>query len=187
MVPMKGPDILAKAAVQILNDQNNTEFSFQFAGSKDSSNRDQQTIMEVKEILKDFDDGERVNYLGNPSYEEMPAHYHQADIVVLPLQVETENISVFEAWASGTPLITTQQVGKNGYMKHEENCLIVPNRDFQKLGDAILRLVHDVELRERLTNNGFEVVRKRFRWSHTAEKTVQFYEKVLNEINEDIR
>lgn len=181
MVSMKGPEFLAKAAVQILKEQNSTEFSFYFAGSEPSSNRNQSTIREVKEILNQYADGQRVTYLGNPSYEEMPAYYDRADIVVLPLQIETENISVFEAWASGTPLITTTQVEKNGYMKDKENCLIVPKRDPQKLAEAIIRLAENLQLRQKLAANGRELVQKQFKWSHMAEKTSKFYREILND------
>jgi phenylacetate-CoA ligase len=111
----------------------------------------------------------------------MPAYYDRADIVVLPLQIETENISVFEAWASGTPLITTTQVEKNGYMKDEENCLIVPKRDPQKLAEAIIRLAEDLQLRQKLASNGRELVQKQFRWSHVAKKTAEFYRVILND------
>jgi len=124
-----------------------------------------------------------VKFLGNPQYQQMPSYYRQADIVVLPLQVETENISIFEAWASGTPLITTKQVEKNGYMVHEENCLIVPNKDPQKMADAILRLSKDLGLRQKLAANGREWVQNRFRWSQVAEKTSEFYREVFKKRN----
>lgn len=180
MVPMKGAPILAKAAVQLLKEKRHRHYSFWFAGSGLSSNREKNTIEQVKELLMKYHDVNRVKYLGNPSYEEMSEYYNQADIVVLPLRVETENISVFEAWASGTPLITTQQVEKNGYMKHEENCLIVPDKDTMKLAVAIARLASDVKLRQTLAENGRKLVEDRFTWCHAAEKTAAFYREILN-------
>jgi glycogen(starch) synthase len=179
MIPQKGVEVLAKAAKILLQKEAGLEFKFRFAGSGDASNRDMGVIKRVKNLLDEDVEKGNVQFLGNPSYREMPAFYSEADIVVLPLQVETENISVFEAWATGTPLITTKQVEKNGYMVHEENCLIVPNNDPQKIADAILRLSKDLELRQKLAANGREWVQNRFRWSQVAEKTEELYREVL--------
>ena len=183
LVPMKGPSVLAKAVTLICRKNDNTNFSIWFAGDKLPLNRDNNTTKKVKTILNSSSEEYSVKFLGNPQYQQMPSYYRQADIVVLPLQVETENISIFEAWASGTPLITTKQVEKNGYMVHEENCLIVPNNDPHKMADAILRLSKDLELRQKLAANGREWVQNRFRWSQVAEKTSEFYREVFKKRN----
>lgn len=179
LIPSKGPEILAKAAYRILHNYQNKDLSFWFAGSEIASNRDKQSIRKVKEILNDFTDTDAVRFLDNPSYEEMPWYYSCADIVVLPLQVETENLSVFEAWSSGVPLITTYQVEKNGYMIDEENCLIVPDKDVRELAETILRLLLDKNLRDKLAKNGRTLVENHFRWADAAVKTAQFYDEIL--------
>ncbi|MCG2591050.1 glycosyltransferase family 4 protein [Rhodohalobacter sulfatireducens] len=183
MIPQKGVEVLAKAAKVLLQHQDGLEFKFLFAGSGDASNRDSGVIKRVKELLNEDVEKENVQFLGNPTYKEMPAFYSEADIVVLPLQVETENISVFEAWATGTPLITTKQVEKNGYMVHNENCLVVPDQDPEKLSEAIIRLAGDLQLRQTLSANGRELVQNQFRWFHAAEKTADFYREVLTTKN----
>lgn len=183
MIPQKGVEVLAKAAKILLQTQDKIEFTFWFAGSGEGSNRDSGVIKRVKELLDLGVKKGNVQFLGNPTYEEMPAFYSKADIVVLPLQVETENISVFEAWASGTPLITTERVEKNGYMMHNENCLVVPDQDPEKLSEAIIRLAEDLQLRQTLAANGRELIQNRFRWFHAAEKTAEFYREVLNNKN----
>lgn len=183
MIPQKGVEVLAKAVKVVLQSQGGFEFKFLFAGSGNASNRDSGVIKRVKELLDvDVKKGS-VEFLGNPTYKVMPAFYRNADIIVLPLQVETENISVFEAWASATPLITTKKVEKNGYMNHEENCIVVPDQDPEKLSEAIIRLAENHQLRQTLAANGRELVRKRFRWFHAAEMTAEFYREVLNNNN----
>lgn len=179
MIPVKGAEILAKAAVTILQNYQTGNIMFWFGGSESMSNRDDSSILRVKEILNDFTDTDTIKFLGNPSYEEMPWYYHEADIVVLPLQTETENISVFEAWASGTPLIVSSQIGKNGYMRDEGNCLIVPNNDPERLAEAILRLTVDDELKEKLIRNGRVLAESRFNWADTADKTADFYSDIF--------
>lgn len=180
IIPEKGADILAEAARTILSDYPHTNLSFWFAGSENRSNRSEESIAQVKEILGDFIDTPAVRFLGDPTYEEMSGYYREADMVVLSLQVETENISVFEAWASGTPLITTQQLEKNGYVQHEENCLTVPMRNAQSLSEAIIRLSADQKLRERLIKNGKKLAENRFTWEIAAQKTARLYREILN-------
>lgn len=186
LVPMKGGKILAKAAIEILSNNKNSEFSFWFAGDDYVSNTDDRYIKRVKKMLKGFRNSNDVKFLGNPSYEEMPWYYSVVDIVVLPLQVETENISVFEAWASGAPLITTKQVEVNGYMIDKENCLVVPNKDPKRLADTILRLSIDDELRDELVKQGRELVESRFTWSHTAERTSAFYHDIFERVGDEV-
>jgi asparagine synthetase B (glutamine-hydrolysing)/GT2 family glycosyltransferase/glycosyltransferase involved in cell wall biosynthesis len=68
-----------------------------------------------------------------------------------------------EAMASGTPCVLTSEGGLSEYAVDEENCLIVPPRMTGRMSAAILRLLDDVPLRERLRRAGLETAA---RFSH---------------------
>jgi glycosyltransferase involved in cell wall biosynthesis len=63
-----------------------------------------------------------------------------------------------EAMACGAVSVLTEVGGVNEYARNEENALLVPPRDPQAAADAILRLLDDDALYERLRDNGLATV-----------------------------
>jgi glycosyltransferase involved in cell wall biosynthesis len=168
MIPEKGTEELAKAAEILMSDPEGPKY------------RDERTIRNVKRRLERFELRGRVAYLDNPPYEAMAKHYQQSDIVVLPLKIETENISVFEAWASGTPLLVTRHMSTSGYLEDEMNCLMAESCDPETLAQEIRRLTADTGLQQKLAQNGLELAREKFTWERAANETIRFYKKILN-------
>ncbi len=123
-----------------------------------------------------------VFFLDTPLYCEMPELYRSADIVVLPLQEETENIAVLEAWASGKALISTRKIAKNGYAKHAENCWLTDTRDSDQLASAIEKLAENPSLRKKIGMKGRELAENMFTWEKIATKTVGFYDKITQSL-----
>lgn len=179
LVKEKGPEVLAEAVTLLSRDHGLPNIHTLFAGSDPESNRSEQLVERVKKMLaKHIQTGE-VEFAGNPAYIEMPALYHQSDIVVLPLLKETENISVFEAWASRCALIVTDVLERNAYIQHGINAFVVPSGNPGKLAEAIGLLAGDPELRNRLCDNGQRIVNEKFTWEQAANKTKQFYKEIL--------
>ncbi len=110
----------------------------------------------------------------------MPKFYRQADIVVLPFKMGTESLSVFEAWASATPVISLRLEETNKFILEGENCILVDNSDPQLLTHTIRDLAVDLELRDHLAESGLRTARDHCGWNHRAEKTAEFYREILN-------
>ncbi len=98
------------------------------------------------------------------SYEEMPKVYQQADILVVPSKriktwEEQYGMILVEAMASGLPIIAyhsgaiPEVLNKAG--------LLVKEGDIDGLTDAIIKLIKDEKLREKLGRMGRERVEKR--------------------------
>ena len=184
MIHIKGPEILAKAALELFKSNPDINISYLFAGSDSASNIEDKTIGIVKEILKPLLNEGLVTFAGNPSYGNMADLYRSADIVVLPLLVESENLSVFEAWASECALIVSEQLAQNNYVKDGKNCLVVANNNYSQLKEAILKLVDDVDFKRKLIRRGKETVEKQFSWEMIAKETAKFYELIIDRYNE---
>jgi len=79
--------------------------------------------------------------------------YRRAKIVVLPLHdmLHPGGITtLLEAFACGKAVVAANARGIRDYLRHEENCLVVPCGDADALNHAVLRLMQDDGLRERL-------------------------------------
>jgi glycosyltransferase involved in cell wall biosynthesis len=85
---------------------------------------------------------------GSLLHAEMPELYRSHDIYVFPSLVEGSSLSIYEALASGLPVITTPNSGS--IVRDGLEGIIVPPRDVERLADAIERLVQDPELRLRM-------------------------------------
>jgi len=81
-----------------------------------------------------------------------------------------------EAMACGTPCVLTSDGGIIEYARDGENCLTVAPRLTLRMSEAILRLLDDPRLRERLRRGGLETA-ARFSHVHAAEQHLRLYQR----------
>lgn len=91
--------------------------------------------------------------------EELNNFYRKAQIYVLPTYHEGFPRTIWEAMASGTPVITTPVGSIPYYLKAEENCLLVPSRNTEQLCMAIEKIIKNENLRKRIISNSYELVK----------------------------
>jgi glycosyltransferase involved in cell wall biosynthesis len=86
--------------------------------------------------------------------------------------VEAFSLAITEAWARGKPVIASA-VGEVPYrVRHMVDGLLVPPRNPRALADAILQLIRDRKLGERL---GAEGKKKVITWGKVIEKLLRLY------------
>jgi glycosyltransferase involved in cell wall biosynthesis len=76
------------------------------------------------------------------------------DVIALPSTHEGLPLTGLEALAVGKPVVASQLHGTAEIIRSGYNGLLVPSRDATALADAILRLLRDPDLRERLASRG---------------------------------
>ena len=87
---------------------------------------------------------------------------------------ETSSLALSEGMSLGVPAVVSD-FGGNCYMvKDGENGLVYPQRDHQKLAEAILRL-SDKELYAKISKNNIERFRKELNAERMASETAEFY------------
>ncbi|MXR50418.1 glycosyltransferase [Halovenus sp. WSH3] len=117
--------------------------------------------------------GEEVEFLGHVPYREMPAIYRSGDVLVLPSRAEGLPRTVLEAFASGTPAVTSDLpqtapiVTKGGKT--------VDIGDVDEYAEA---LVKTYEQRTQLGDAGHQAVTDQFRWGETVTKTTDALEAI---------
>lgn len=181
MSKIKGTVELAEACVQILQENPNLKIECMFMGSDEASNIEGSIVETVKRILSPFVATGKVHFIGNLPYNTMPDLYRKSDIVVLPLKVETENLSILEAFVSGSAVVASKRTEQNGTMIHRDNCILVDENNPAEIAESILELVHDDELRKQIAKSARETVKTGFSWSDRADQTLRFYGEILNQ------
>lgn len=78
-------------------------------------------------------------------HDSMPELYREHDIYVFPTIVEGSSLSIYEALASGLPVVTTPNAGS--IVRDGVEGFVVPPRDLEALCAAVERLVRDRDLR----------------------------------------
>jgi len=100
--------------------------------------------------------------------------YSSADVFLFTSYAEGFGLPPLEAMACGTPVVTTDCKGNRDYVKDSYNALVIPPGDPKMVADAIMRVLIDDKLREKLIDGGLETVKQ---W--TWDKVVDRFEEAL--------
>lgn len=114
-------------------------------------------------------------YIISPSNDRLAELYSMADVVVTPSLYESSPSPPIEAMACGAPVVTTI-FGTEDYCFDGSNSIVVRPEDSDALADAILRILSDRFLADKIRENGLKTS-KELSWNSTA----QNFEKILNE------
>lgn len=119
---------------------------------------------------------EDVIWLGGVPFNELPALYNRAKILVYPSLYEGFGFPPLEAMACGTPTITSDR----GALKEiaGEAALYVNPDEPESIAAGLQKLLSDENLYQTLRERGLAHVRQ-FSWEQTARQTLAVYEKVL--------
>ena len=121
---------------------------------------------------------DRVTFTDSVTQYALLQHYSDADVVVLPSRNEGWGLSLMEAMACGRAVVGTTVGGIPELVRDDVDGILVPPGDIRALAAAVVRLLRDNDLRERMAASGKERVGS-FSWKATAELTAEAYESVL--------
>ena len=94
------------------------------------------------------------HFVFRPNRHALMQLYADCDLFVSASWREGFGLPPLEAMACGAPVVLTDSGGVRDYARHEENCLLVPPRDPPALADAMLRVLTDPALADRLRRAG---------------------------------
>jgi glycosyltransferase involved in cell wall biosynthesis len=83
----------------------------------------------------------------------VPQALDAGDIFLNSSATDNAPVSVLEAMACGMCVVSTNAGGIPHLLTHEENALLVPARDPDAMARAVVRLLHDPNLAERISAN----------------------------------
>src|SRR3989338_5260159 len=166
--PTKGVDKLAEAAVSITSARKDIHFAF--------VGPDEGMMNKVIEISK----GNSNIHIMGPirGKDKIAAMFQASDLYALPSYREGLPLTMFEAMASGLPIVASPVNGIPYEMKEPENGLFVKYGDVEGLKKAILKILDNPKFAKEIRANNLEKA-KAYDWDIIAEKTLKVYESVL--------
>ena len=170
LIPRKGLPFLVEAAKKVVRAQADTQFLI----VGDGPLRNQ-----LYDSLKTANLSGNFKFLGNLKDNVLPAIYNCADVFVLPSIQEGQGIVLLEAQASGKPVVAFDIGGVNEALQNKETGLLVNQGDVDALGDALLKLLTDKALREKMGSNGRKFVSENYTWDICAQKMLKVYLEAL--------
>jgi glycosyltransferase involved in cell wall biosynthesis len=170
LIPRKGLPLLVEAARKIVKEKADTKFLI--VGDGPLKN---QLIasLEKANLLGNF------LFMGNLKENILPIIYSCADVFVLPSIQEGQGIVLLEAQASGKPVVAFDVGGINETVQNGETGLLVERGNIDGLAYALLKLLRDKGLRDKLGVNGRSFVTENFTWDICAQKMLKVYREVL--------
>ena len=92
-----------------------------------------------------------VQFAGRVAPDQIHRYYDAADIYIQTPAIDNMPLSVLEAFAAGTPVISTNAGGVPAILDHGVHGLLVPPDDDRAMAEAALRLLDDDGLARRLS------------------------------------
>jgi glycosyltransferase involved in cell wall biosynthesis len=117
--------------------------------------------------------------LGAVPHAEVELLLGRASVVVAPCEREGFGLAAAEAMAFGRPVVAAAGGGLLELVADGETGLLVPPRDAVALREAVLRLLADPELRDRLGRAARERARERLGWDMVIERTLEVYRQAV--------
>jgi glycosyltransferase involved in cell wall biosynthesis len=115
-----------------------------------------------------------VNFAGVASRREIGRFYSEADIFINASSLDNMPVSILEAFASGTPVVSTAPEGMQYLIEHERTGLLSPPGDAHALALNALRLLRDPDLSFRISLNAYEESRS-YGWAAVREQWLEVY------------
>jgi len=167
LAEVKGHKFFIDAAEIISRDNDNVRFLIAGIGPKEE---------ELKGLIKQKGLADKVVFTG--FVDEIHEVFNIIDINVISSLSEALCLSLIEGMSVGKPSVATDTGGIPEVVKDGYNGFLVPAGDAEGLADAILKLIHDPELRKAMGDRGREIMEKSFTADIMAEKIEELYESV---------
>jgi glycosyltransferase involved in cell wall biosynthesis len=114
-------------------------------------------LPKCKSLSKRLGVERNVEFLGRVPKSQIPELGNQCDVFLNPTSVDNTPVSIVEAMAMGMCIVATTVGGLPHLLKDGETALLVPPGNEREMACAMLRILEDQELAERLSRNARSV------------------------------
>jgi len=121
-----------------------------------------------------------ITFAGYVSQGDLPRYYATADVFCAPATGgESFGVVLLEAMASGKPVVATRIAGYASVITENVDGILVPPRDDDSMARALISLIADPSLRQRLSVNGRKTA-ENYRWDRVTQRVLDLYTDLLN-------
>jgi len=171
-IPLKGHVELIKAMAELFGKRDGVYLAI--VGTQ----MDKPYFAEVCETIDKLGVGAKVRLI--EPRRDIADFLAAAEVFAFPSKVEGLGIALIEALACGKPSVCSDIEVLREVVRHEETGLVVPVGDTGALADAILRLLDDGNLANKLGERGRIHVYEHFHPDRKAEEVAKLYIDILN-------
>ncbi len=187
--PKKGYNLIPEIARSLMKYRE--DFLWVIIGRGTSHIKEQSSYGDCKSFIKiienigidNQDDYDIINKVNNLPPLKLIKYYNASDVFVFPSLLESFGIVLIEAMAARLPVVTTNAPGCSDVVQDGHNGLGVPSGDPEAMARAVAEILKNSELREKIIENAFIDVKKRYDWKVVTKKYFDLY-KVLLKHNE---
>ena len=111
-------------------------------------------------------------------YDDVISHLKSSKVLVLPSSREGFGMIVIEAFACGVPVVTVNEPRNAASLLVNEEVGFVVDLDGKKLGQAILTIILNDELREKLSACAMDQAQE-YDWDSIVGRLVCLYEQII--------
>lgn len=120
---------------------------------------------------------DNIRFLG--ARKDVGTYLQGSDIFVMASRTEGMSNALLEAMSYGLPCVTTSVGGNREIINHGENGLLVEPEDSVGLGEAIIELIRNQSLREKIGMGARRTVVERYSIDMIADRYLEFYKGIL--------
>lgn len=131
----------------------------------------------LKNMAKDLGIQDKVFFKGRQ--EDILRELYATDIFVLPSLSEGMSNVILEAMACGLPVVATSVGGNGDLIRDRYNGILVAPKDSMRLSDALLELLENESVAQRLGEKARKTVEENYSMDHMVDKYVKLYDRLL--------
>jgi len=137
---------------------------------------------EMEKLIKKLNLSEEIKVIKNPPRDDVISAYGESEFLVLPSQWELSPLVPLESFAFKKPVISTNSHGIPYTVQNNKNGILVEPENSLELSNAIVKLLNDTGLRERLGLSGYNFVNEECNCVSMAKNSLKLYEDILEEM-----
>ena len=149
-------------------------------GSPEPKPREVKLLSRIGRIIEECGMHDLVHIIGYVPDEKMRSLYKRARLFVLPSTFEPFGMTALEAMACRTPTIVSKFAGIAEFLHDHGDCIITDPSNKEGFSAAIVELLENKKLADRIGRAGLALVHDRFSWAAIAEKHIEFYKDFMN-------
>ena len=164
----KGADYMIKAWPEVLK---------KFPGATLVQMGDGDMREDILELIKKLRIENSVELKPTGPHGEYIKEFKKAEITVCPSLAEGLGIAFIESQACGTPVIGTNVGGSPDIISDGENGLLIEPKNPAVISEAIIKLLSDKKLADRLSSRALETVKK-YDWKNIIKQFDEIYKNI---------
>ncbi|OWZ84968.1 glycosyltransferase [Natranaerobius trueperi] len=171
LVPVKGQANLLKGFKQFLESKKTNEPYYLILVG------DGPELKNLQQLASDLSIRDQVIFTGYRT--DVAKLLKLADVFVLSSLMEGLPIILLEVMSAGVPIIATEVGGVFELIDDNENGLLIPKEDSEKITDSLTRIFESKDLSEYISKNAKIKVNESYHFSKVVSKTLELYQEYV--------